>query len=84
MDRGQGGDVGRYAVRVADGGDNWQIKQESTKPIALKVPQPAAPDWRVRVDAPTKSFHVERRQGERWSQVAAFQVKLDSCKPPNR
>jgi hypothetical protein len=85
VDRGQGGDVGRYALfESPDGGDNWQIKQESTKPIPQKVPQPAAPDWRIRVDAPSKSFHIEHRQGERWSQVAAFQVKLDSCKPPNR
>ena len=28
-----------------------------------------------------KSFHIERRQGERWVPVAAFSVKLGACQP---
>jgi hypothetical protein len=83
IDRGPGGDNGRYTLYESpDGGDNWLIKQESTKPIAVKMPTPPPADWRIRVDAPTKSFHIEKREGQRWNPVAAFQAKLDSCKPP--
>ena len=82
VDRGVGGDGGRYVLYESpDSGDSWLIKQESTKPIPIKMPDPAPPQWRVRVDAPTKSFHLERRQGERWSSEASFLVKLDPCKP---
>jgi hypothetical protein len=83
VDRGQGGEGGRYVLYESpDGGDTWLVKQESARPITIKGPDQAAPDWRVRVDAPSKSFHVEHRQGERWTSAAAFLVKLEPCKPP--
>ena len=83
VDRGPGGEGGRYVLYESpDGGDNWLIKQESDKPLTLKAPPAAPADWRIRVDAPTKSFHVERRQGDRWIAVGAFLVRLDDCKPP--
>lgn len=83
IDRGVGRDGGRYALyETADGGETWQIKQESTKPIAVKIPPPLSTDWRIRVDAPTKSFYIEKRQGQKWTLLAAFQAKLDPCLPP--
>ena len=83
VDRGVGSDTGRYALyETSDGGDTWQVKQESTKPIPVKSAAAAASDWRLRVDAPTKSFHIEKRQGQRWTSLAAFQARLDACKPP--
>lgn len=83
VDRGQGSEEGRYVLfESPDGGDNWLIKQESAKPIGVKMPSPPPADWRVRVDAPSKAYRIEKRQGTRWSSVAAFLVKLDGCKPP--
>jgi hypothetical protein len=83
VDRGQGSEGGRYALYESpDGGDNWLIKQESIKPLSVKMPPAALAEWRIRVDAPSKSFRIERRQGERWNPVSAFLVKLDACKPP--
>jgi hypothetical protein len=61
--------------------------QEPAVPPAAPRPlvnagQPiAAPEWRVRADGPTQSFHIERRSGERWNSVAAFAVKLGACQP---
>ena len=82
IDRGPGSEGGRWErFESPDGGDTWMIKETSDKPLGLKQ-QPAAPsDWRVRADAPTKSFHIERRQGTRWASVAAFAVNLGVCKP---
>ena len=83
VDRGPGSDGDRYeAFESSDGGDSWTIKQTSTKPIPLKLPVAKPPEWRLRSDGPSQSFHVEHRQGERWVKVAAFSVKLGACKPP--
>ncbi len=81
LDRGQGSE-GRYALfQTSDGGQTWSIRQESGKP--LRLPQTGSgSDWRVRVDAASRSYRVERRQGERWISIAAFAVKLEPCKPP--
>ncbi|MBZ5729360.1 MAG: hypothetical protein LAP87_30845 [Acidobacteriia bacterium] len=82
VDRGQGSDGDRYALYESpNAGETWMIKQESTKPLRLKRPPAAPAEWRVRADGPTQSFRIERRQGERWTLVAAFAVKLAPCKP---
>jgi photosystem II stability/assembly factor-like uncharacterized protein len=83
IDRGRGSENDRYVLfESPDGGENWAIKEESKKPIAIKNAAVAATDWRVRADGPSAAFHVEQRQGSRWSTVAAFAVKLAPCKPP--
>lgn len=82
LDRGEGSQSERYALFHSEtGGQSWNIRQESRKPLRLPQTIPAG-EWRVRVDAATRSYNVERRQGERWNLVAAFAVKLESCKPP--
>jgi photosystem II stability/assembly factor-like uncharacterized protein len=82
IDRGLGSDGDRYELYGSqDGGDSWTIKQTSVKPLRLKTAAAPNPDWRIRADAATKSFHIEHRQGERWINEAAFSVKLGACKP---
>jgi hypothetical protein len=82
IDRGPGAEGGRYELYESpDAGESWTIRQTSDQPLKLK-PLPVAPsEWRVRADGPTQSFHLERRQGERWVSVAAFSVKLGACEP---
>lgn len=82
IDRGPGSGPDRYVLyESSNSGDTWQVKQETGKPIRLKSGPSAASDWRLRADAPTQSFRLERRQGQRWNTVAAFAVKIASCKP---
>jgi hypothetical protein len=38
---------------------------------------------RLRVDGPTQSFQIERRAGDRWTEVASFAVKLGACENPD-
>ena len=65
-----------------DGGETWNIRETNVKAIRLKrAPVTPNPDWRVRADGPTKSFHLERRQGQKWTSLAAFNVDLGACKP---
>ena len=82
IDRGPGAEGGRYELYESpDAGESWTIRETSDRPLNLK-PSPVAPSaWRVRADGPTQSFHLERRQGERWILVAAFAVKLGACQP---
>jgi hypothetical protein len=82
IDRGPGSEGGRYELYESpDAGETWTIRETSDRPLKLK-PLPVAPsEWRARADGPTQSFHLERRQGERWVSVAAFEVKLGACQP---
>jgi hypothetical protein len=83
VDRGPGAEGGRYELYESpDAGETWTIRETSDRPFQLK-PSPVAPpsEWRARADGPTQSFHLERRQGERWVSVAAFAVKLGACQP---
>ena len=83
IDHGPGSDGDRYELYESnDGGDSWNIKQTSVKPLRLKAPlAPPAPEWRVRADAASKSFVLEHRQGQRWNSLASFAVNLGVCKP---
>jgi photosystem II stability/assembly factor-like uncharacterized protein len=83
VDHGAGSEGDRYELYESnDGGDTWNIKETSVKPIRLKLPvNVPASEWRVRADGPTKSFHLEHRQGQRWVSAAAFAVNLGACKP---
>jgi photosystem II stability/assembly factor-like uncharacterized protein len=81
VDRGKASDGDRYELYESpDAGESWNIKETSSKPIALKHPPVTSTDWRVRADGPTGSFHIEHRQGQRWTSVAGFSVKLAACK----
>ncbi|MFB3828644.1 MAG: WD40/YVTN/BNR-like repeat-containing protein [Bryobacteraceae bacterium] len=82
IDRGQGGDVARYELfETPNGGETWMLRETNEKPMRLKRAA-ANDDWRIRADAPTRSFRVERKQAERWSPLAAFSIALAGCKPP--
>jgi photosystem II stability/assembly factor-like uncharacterized protein len=84
VDHGAGSEGDRYELYESqDGGDSWTIKQTSVKPLTLRRTSIARPsDWRVRADAPSKSFHLEHHEGNRWVSVGAFSVSLGVCKPP--
>jgi hypothetical protein len=81
VDRGSGGDGDRYELYESpNGGESWMARQTSSTPLQLKRPAAAQPDWRLRSDGGSQSFHVEHRQGDRWISSGAFAVKLGVCK----
>ncbi len=83
VDHGPGSDGDRYELyETNDGGDTWNVKETNVKGIRLKVPATApVSEWRIRADAPSKSFHLEHRQGQRWNPIASFALNLAACKP---
>jgi photosystem II stability/assembly factor-like uncharacterized protein len=82
LDQGPGADSARYSrYQSPDGGQTWLIREQSDQPLPLKRAAAPAANWRVRADAGTRSYRIERRQGDRWISVAAFSVRLPVCKP---
>lgn len=68
-----------YETRT--GGESWAIQQTSAKPIRSVKDRPAgAPGWRVRTDAATHSYVIEKSENNRWQKIASFLVNIASCK----
>lgn len=83
IDRTQTGDAGgrHEFYETNTGGDSWMLREVSPRPLKLKRPRALNPDLRVRADAPSKSFRVERRAAGKWEAVAAFLIRAGECKP---
>jgi len=81
IDRGARASGDRWELYESnDGGETWNVKETSVKPIRPRRSATGNPEWRVRTDGPSKSFHVEHRVGQRWIGIGAFAVNLGSCK----
>jgi hypothetical protein len=83
VDRAQSGDGGRYALLESKtGGDSWGILQITALPPAnLKFDRPPSAAWRLHASGTTKAYQIEKREGQRWVTVSAFQVQAGSCAP---
>jgi photosystem II stability/assembly factor-like uncharacterized protein len=69
---------GRHDVYETNtGGENWEMKESSSRPISLKGRTENAA-LRLRPDG--KLYHVERRDGTAWSPVANFTIHVADCK----
>lgn len=69
-------DNGMHEVyETSDGGNTWSVQ-----PGAAKAKQHAASGWRMRTDAATHSFVIEKSENNRWQKIASFLVNIASCK----
>ena len=85
IDRAQSGDESRYELYESmTGGESWMLREVNDKPIRLKHVFVPNTDWRLRADGPSKSFLLERKQGDKWNKLASFLVPIASCKPPEQ
>ena len=57
------------------------LREVNDKPIRLKNVFIPNTDWRVHPEAASKSFRIEKRQGEKWTSIARFLVSVAACKP---
>lgn len=83
VDRAQSGEGGRYALLESKtGGDSWGILQITTQaPANLRFDRTASAAWRLHASGVTKAYQIEKREGQRWTPVAAFQVEAGLCSP---
>ena len=69
-------DNGMHEVyETQDGGNMWSIQ-----PGAAKAKPRAVSAWRVRTDAATHSYVIEKSENNRWPKVASFLVNIATCK----
>jgi hypothetical protein len=81
--RGRTGESGPFELyETPNAGETWMLRQTSERVIELMKAKMPNTDWRVRADAATKSYHIERRAGDGWRGIAAFSVSIGVCKPP--
>jgi photosystem II stability/assembly factor-like uncharacterized protein len=84
IDRTQAGEAGlrHEFYETLTGGSSWMLRQASDQPIPGDRAEPPSgnADWRLRADGATKSYRVERRQGERWQTVASFLIAAGECR----
>jgi hypothetical protein len=84
IDRSLSGETGsRYETYESmTGGESWALRETSGQPLR-KGPRPtAAADLRLRTDAATRSYRVERRTPAGWESVASFLVRVGECRQP--
>lgn len=83
VDRAQSGESGlRYELwESLTGGDSWNIRQVDATPIPFPGPPRAAKPLRIRADAATKTYRLEKQEGAQWRSLASFAVSLAPCKP---
>lgn len=85
VDRSDSGDSGRYELfESPNGGETWMVRQVTDRLPKLRGVTASNPDWRIRADAATKAFRIERRAGERWTSLASFLVLIGTCTTPER
>jgi len=88
LDRSQSGETDALYEQYESmtGGESWMLREVSTRPL-LKDSRAAAPagsGWRLRPDAKTNSYLIERGQGDKWQVVAGFLIPIGECKAPER
>jgi hypothetical protein len=59
-----------------NGSESWQGPQS---PDRTAKPKPSAA-WRLRTDAATHSYMIEKSEANRWQRIASFLVNIASCK----
>ena len=62
------------------GGVSWAIQETSDPSRAMKEKAAGAAAWRVRTEAATHSYVIEKSENNRWRKVASFLVNIASCK----
>jgi len=67
-----------YETRT--GGESWEMKQATTSAIRFPYGRTSESGWRVRADAATHSYAIEKSEGTHWQKVASFLVSIATCK----
>jgi photosystem II stability/assembly factor-like uncharacterized protein len=71
----------RELYETSTGGEIWAMQHNSAESDRFpKEKQPGALAWRLRTDAATHSYVIEKSENSRWQKVASFLVSVATCK----
>jgi hypothetical protein len=80
LDATQGKAVRQELYATMTGGESWEVKQVSNKPLKLKSVRSAEQaGWRVRADAANGTYRLEHGAGRNWQHVASFNIHVTDC-----
>jgi len=80
VDAGQGSAVRQELYASMTGGESWELKEVSNKPLRLKGSRPPNQSgWRVRADSAHGAYLLERGAGRSWETVASFPIHVADC-----
>ena len=78
LDHPQGGGPKHEVYQTNTGGESWEVSQVTDQAVNLKGRAPAS--LRVRADASSKTYRLERRGSSNWELVASFAIHVSDCK----
>jgi hypothetical protein len=67
----------REVYETLTGGEKWILVQNPPESIGTRK---AGSGWRVRTDAATHSYVIEKSENNRWQKIASFLVNIATCK----
>lgn len=80
VDAGQGNAVRQELYASMTGGESWELKEVSNKPLRLKGSRASNQSgWRVRADSAHGAYLLERGAGRSWEMVASFPIHVTDC-----
>lgn len=71
--------VNQELYATMTGGESWEVKQKSTKPLHLKAARANA-SWSVSAPPGSANFLIERASGGKKEAVARFLIHIGDCK----
>ena len=81
LDASQGKTTRQELYATMTGGENWEIRQVSNTPLRIRDARPAsASSLRIRADAPSDTYRLEKISGRNWVGVARFKIRLQDCR----
>jgi photosystem II stability/assembly factor-like uncharacterized protein len=68
-----------YQTRT--GGAEWTLQTKSSKPLASQAARLSDEnsDWRIRADARTSTYDIEKRSGDAWQPMVRFVINVAVC-----
>jgi hypothetical protein len=84
VDGGRSAEGGRYQMYEShSGGDTWNVvSKTSDVPTLRRTPGLIDPNYRIGADSRTKTYVLEKRNGDDWSRVTSFEIQVASCGTP--
>jgi len=79
IDHAERGVTRHEVYQTNTGGENWDAKESTTKPVKLKGARDES-SLRLRADAASKTYRIERRGTSGWELAAAITVHVADCK----
>ncbi len=80
LDASAGRTVRQELYASMTGGESWEVRQVSNRPLRLASSRPSQPSgWRVRADAPSGTYRLERGSGRTFESVATFPIRVTDC-----